>query len=124
MMPYHPNCSGDFPGEMINSHTKRRYFAAIQSLFAILAILALLGTSGVYGAHPAALASVAGYLDGTDVQLDLRGLASGTGYGIQTAAHSAAELQVPSVAFDVLNSRADGTLVASWDPATGIPRFL
>ena len=110
---------------MFSSRLDRRHLAFVQILLTVIAIAALLGASGAFpgASRPAVLASVASQVDQANLRVDLSGF-TGAGSLQAASATQPANLQVPAAAFEALNKRAGGTLTASWDAQTGIPRFL
>jgi Zn-dependent metalloprotease len=100
----------------------RRQLIAVQTALVIAALLALFASSSVF--RPSrSLVSLAPYAGNPQVNLDLSGFATTGGIQAVTAAQ-AGDLQISLAAFNALNARAGGTLEASWDAVTGIPRFL
>src|SRR4051812_25783472 len=107
---------------MPSSNLSRRQLVFVQAALALVAVLSLLAFSGSFSPSHS-LASLAPYAGSPQVSLDLSGFATTDGIQAVTAAQ-AGDMQISLDAFNALNARAGGTLEASWDATTCIPRFL
>lgn len=107
---------------MGSQHLSRRHLSLIQASLAILAVLAVLGFSGSFAAQRGRPVLSANSVGDLRLNVNVSALAADSTQAYLKGA--AQRIPSPAEAFDALNSRVGGGLVATWDTATGIPRFL